>query len=165
MVGSTSFLFWCGVLYDVFIYQYLFIFIAISKRTPIFLAPMRILCLDRHSPLRFVEYLTAIVDFSRLFTCTSCKGWVMGIPGPIPYIAPPHCHYNPSSPSWLFGGTLRLSLLLTPRACGYTYNPPRCVSTLPFRQRFTCCGTTVPHRQDFKLAFARKYTRLCPGIQ
>ena len=27
---------------------------------------------------------------------------------------PPHCYYNPSRPSWLLGGTLRISSLLTP---------------------------------------------------
>ena len=28
----------------------------------------------------------------------------MWIPGPAPYMVPPHCHYNPSKRSWLLGG-------------------------------------------------------------
>ena len=31
---------------------------------------------------------------------------IMCIPCPIPYLVPPHCHHNPSRPSWLLGGTL-----------------------------------------------------------
>ena len=38
----------------------------------------------------------------------------MWIPGPVPQIVPPHCHYNPSRPCWFLGGNLRLSSLLTP---------------------------------------------------
>ena len=40
----------------------------------------------------------------------------MWIPGPVPQIVSPHSHYNPSGSSWLLGGTLRLSSVLTPES-------------------------------------------------
>ena len=55
--------------------------------------------------------------------------FVLWIPGPIPYIVPPHYHCTPSRPSWLLGGTLRLSSLLMPEGVVAPHNPPRCVST------------------------------------
>ena len=58
------------------------------------------------------------------------KRGMMWVPGPVPQIVPPHCHYNPSilAPR----GHPEVILAADPRACGYAYNPPRCVSTSPF---------------------------------
>ena len=63
------------------------------------------------------------------------------IPRPVPYIVPPHCHYNPSKPSWLLGGRHSETILVAdPRESGYNTQPtsvcPHFPSTNLLREYF-----------------------------
>ena len=65
---------------------------------------------------------------------------------PISYLVPLCYHDNLSRPSWLLGGTLRLSFVADPRECGNATRPHLGVSTPKSEKRITCCGTTLQHR-------------------